>query len=149
MKHQGKIALVTGGTRGIGKAISLRLAEDGADIILNYKSDSETAEKTAAEIRAMGRNVWVFQADMRDDKAIRGLAQQVEKARFALDGSPIHDRNLGCVDRVVGERLYELGLGHARSARNLGGAGHGEQLRLGVRGEVAGVHRGAPDSTKP
>ena len=53
MKHEGKIALVTGGTRGIGKAISLRLAEDGADIILNYKKDSATAEETAAEIQAL------------------------------------------------------------------------------------------------
>ena len=56
MKHAGKIALVTGGSRGIGKAISMRLAEDGADIILNYKKDSETAAATAKEIEALGQS---------------------------------------------------------------------------------------------
>lgn len=105
MKHQGKIALVTGGTRGIGKAISLRLAEDGADIILNYKSDSETAEKTAAEIRAMGRNVWVFQADMRDDKAIRGLAQQVENEVGKLD-ILVHNAAFGTMGSILRMGLF-------------------------------------------
>jgi enoyl-[acyl-carrier protein] reductase III len=105
MKHDGKIALVTGGTRGIGKAISLRLAQDGADIILNYKSDSETAEETAAEIRALGRTVWVFQADMRDDKAIRGLAQTITDEVGKLD-ILVHNAAFGTMGSILRMGLF-------------------------------------------
>ena len=105
MKHQGKVALVTGGTRGIGKAISRRLAEDGADIILNYKSDSATAEETADELRALGRKVWVFQADMRDDKAIRGLAKQVKTEVGQLD-ILVHNAAFGTMGSILRMGLF-------------------------------------------
>ncbi len=105
MKHAGKIALVTGGTRGIGKAISLRLAEDGADLILNYKSDSETAEATAEEIRAMGRTVWVLQADMKDDKAIRGLAKTIKAEVGALD-ILVHNAAFGTMGKILRMGVY-------------------------------------------
>ncbi len=100
MKHEGKIALVTGGTRGIGKAISTRLASEGADIILNYKSDSETAEQTAEELRALGRRVWVMQADMRDDKAIRGLGKQIKKEVGQLD-ILVHNAAFGTMGPIL------------------------------------------------
>ena len=52
---QGRVALVTGGGRGIGRAISLALAEDGADVAVNYRRDKDAADETVAEIEAMGR----------------------------------------------------------------------------------------------
>ena len=51
----GKVALVTGASRGIGKAIALTLAKYGADVAVNYNGSKERAEETAEEIRAMGR----------------------------------------------------------------------------------------------
>ena len=105
MKHDGKIALVTGGTRGIGKAISLRLAQDGADIILNYKSDSATAEETAQEIRDLGRRVWVFQADMRDDKAIRGLCKTITDDVGQLD-ILVHNAAFGTMGSILRMGLF-------------------------------------------
>jgi len=105
MKHEGKIALVTGGTRGIGKAISMRLAEDGADIILNYKSDSATAEATAEEIRALGRRVWVMQADVRDDKAIRGLAKKIKADVGQLDIF-VHNAAFGTMGSILRMGLF-------------------------------------------
>ena len=100
MKHEGKIALVTGGTRGIGKAISHRLASEGADIILNYKSDSATAEQTAEELRALGRRVWVMQADMRDDKAIRALGKQIKTEVGQLD-ILVHNAAFGTMGPIL------------------------------------------------
>lgn len=53
----GRVALVTGGSRGIGRAIALQLARDGADVAISYASREETARKTAAEIEGFGRRV--------------------------------------------------------------------------------------------
>ncbi len=105
MRHEGKVALVTGGTRGIGKAIALRLAGDGADLILNYKSDTTTAEETAAEIRALGRKVWIFQADMRDDKAIKGLCKSVTKEVGKLD-ILVHNAAFGTMGSILRMGMY-------------------------------------------
>ena len=59
----GKRALVTGAARGIGAAIALKLAEDGADVAITYEKSAEKAETVAAEIRAMGRKAIAIQAD--------------------------------------------------------------------------------------
>lgn len=56
----GKRALVTGAARGIGAAIALKLAEDGADVAITYEKSVEKAEALVAKIRAMGRNTDVF-----------------------------------------------------------------------------------------
>src|SRR3979411_2281563 len=55
MTLDGRNALVTGGGRGIGRAISLALATDGADVAVNYRRDKDAAEEVVAEIQAMGR----------------------------------------------------------------------------------------------
>jgi 3-oxoacyl-[acyl-carrier protein] reductase len=59
----GKRALVTGGARGIGAAIALKLAADGADVAITYEKSAEKAEAVAAEIRALGRKAVAIQAD--------------------------------------------------------------------------------------
>ena len=105
MRHEGKVALVTGGTRGIGKAIALRLAQDGADLILNYKSDTTTAEETAEEIRALGRTVWVFQADMRDDKAIKALCKRISTDVGRLD-ILVHNAAFGTMGSILRMGMY-------------------------------------------
>src|SRR5690349_22332092 len=60
----GRVALVTGGGRGVGRAISLALAEDGADIAVNYRKDLEAAEETVAAIAAMGRKAIAYQGSV-------------------------------------------------------------------------------------
>ncbi len=65
----GKSAVVTGGSRGIGRAITLRLATQGADICLSYRGNAAAAEDTAAAIRALGRRAVAVQADVADPDA--------------------------------------------------------------------------------
>lgn len=66
-----KTALVTGGSRGIGKAISLRLAKDGYNILVNYKSNEKAAAETVEAIKSEGGNAEVMQFDVADRKAVR------------------------------------------------------------------------------
>ena len=65
----GKVALVTGGSRGIGAAIAKRLARDGADVAITYVSSPEKANAVTAEIKATGRRGVAIQADSADAKA--------------------------------------------------------------------------------
>jgi hypothetical protein len=58
----GRVALVTGGGRGIGRAISLGLAEDGAEVAVNYRRDDAAAKQTVAEIEALGRRARAYRA---------------------------------------------------------------------------------------
>ncbi len=81
----GKVALVTGGSRGIGKSIAVRLAQDGADLIVNYKSDANAAEETAQELRALGVRALTLQADMRKPEDIKRLFKEVTAQWGQLD----------------------------------------------------------------
>jgi len=64
MNHSNKIALITGGSRGLGRAIALQLARDGADIILTYRERQAEGEAVAAEVRALGRKAALLQLDV-------------------------------------------------------------------------------------
>ena len=63
MKLLGKVALVTGGSQGIGRGVALRLARDGADVVVAYRSHPEEAKETSVEIEAYGRRVVAFKAE--------------------------------------------------------------------------------------
>jgi 3-oxoacyl-[acyl-carrier protein] reductase len=69
----GKIALVTGSGQGIGRATALRLAQSGADIILNYRRNNAAAEETQAAIRALGRRCIAVQADVSQEEDVQRL----------------------------------------------------------------------------
>jgi NAD(P)-dependent dehydrogenase (short-subunit alcohol dehydrogenase family) len=64
MKLLGKVALVTGGSQGIGRGVALRLARDSADIVVAYRSHPEEAKETSAEIETHRRRVVAFKADL-------------------------------------------------------------------------------------
>ncbi|WP_436795025.1 SDR family NAD(P)-dependent oxidoreductase [Actinospongicola halichondriae] len=73
----GRIALVTGGGRGAGRAIALGLAEDGADVAVNYRRDEASAAETVAEIEALGRRAIAVQASVDDPEADAAMIDRV------------------------------------------------------------------------
>ncbi|HEY59072.1 MAG TPA: enoyl-[acyl-carrier-protein] reductase FabL [Anaerolineae bacterium] len=81
----GKIALVTGSGRGIGKAIALKLAENGADVIINYVHNQTPAEQTAQRIRKIGRKAIVVRANVGKIENLKRLFQTIEMEFSALD----------------------------------------------------------------
>jgi len=64
MKLEGKVALVTGSSQGLGQAIAIRLAEEGADIIIDYRSHPQGAEETKTKVEATGRKGFIVKADL-------------------------------------------------------------------------------------
>nr|WP_216217449.1 3-oxoacyl-[acyl-carrier-protein] reductase [Amycolatopsis aidingensis] len=74
------VALVTGGSRGIGRASALRLARDGFDVALCYTSDGEAAQEVEKEIIDLGRNVYVRRTQISDPAAVRALVEGAEDA---------------------------------------------------------------------
>lgn len=81
----GRVALVTGSSRGIGRACALRLAEAGADVIVNYVTSRSAAEEVAAEIQALGRRTAVVKADVGEPDDVASMIDFVRDTFRALD----------------------------------------------------------------
>ncbi len=85
MIEEGRVAIVTGGGRGIGRAIAVRLAEEGADIAVSYRSNDEEAEKTAELVREAGRKCELFKGDIASPEDVDALFKGVNEAFGRLD----------------------------------------------------------------
>lgn len=81
----GKTVVVTGGSSGIGRAIALACAEAGADVALTYRRNRDGADAAAAEIRALGRRVEVYQADIGRDADLARLVERVRTDHQRID----------------------------------------------------------------
>ncbi|WP_431981810.1 SDR family NAD(P)-dependent oxidoreductase [Streptomyces qinglanensis] len=81
----GKAALVTGGSRGIGAAVALRLAADGADVALTYAANAGRARDVAARIEELGGRAWTVRAPLDDADSIRAAADGAAAAFGRLD----------------------------------------------------------------
>lgn len=106
-----KVAFVTGGSRGIGEAVALKLAEDGADVALTYRDSAERAADVIESIKALGRRAWAVQADSADPTAVRETVDQAAAEFGRLDivvnnagigvFSPVEDLSLEDIDRAL------------------------------------------------
>lgn len=85
MKLEGKIALITGGSQGLGRAIALKLAGNGADIAIVYVGPDEPAAATCKEIEAMGRRVKAYYCDVRDEDKVNETVAAVKKDLGQID----------------------------------------------------------------
>lgn len=99
-----KKALVTGGSRGIGRGIALALAKQGADVAINYHSNAEEAEKVVAEIKALGRNSFAVQADVSNKESVAKMFKEIKTKWGKLD---ILTNNAGIVQFAAFEELTE------------------------------------------
>jgi enoyl-[acyl-carrier protein] reductase III len=111
MDFSGKVTLVTGGSRGIGRAVALRFAELGSAVVVNYSRSAEHAERTAAQVRERGAQAHLARADIGDVDQIRAMfaevadrfgrldflvnnaARGMERPRGAMDSLPRHLRH--------------------------------------------------------
>src|SRR4026207_2059967 len=84
-RFQGKTALITGGSRGIGRAIALRLAQEGAGIVVNYVSNRAAAEEVRALIEAEGSPCETIQADVADVAAVRRMVESAVQHYGQID----------------------------------------------------------------
>lgn len=85
MSLQGKVALVTGGTRGIGKAIAHQLADQGCNIVLNYLRNRTAAKQAAEELQAKGVKVHIIKANVADMDKLPELFQEIDAEFGGLD----------------------------------------------------------------
>jgi 3-oxoacyl-[acyl-carrier protein] reductase len=81
----GKVAVVTGGSRGIGKAIVLRLARQGADVAFSFRGNQAAADSTVGDIEALGRKALAFQGDATDPASAEGLVKAALEAFGKVD----------------------------------------------------------------
>ena len=81
----GKTALITGGSRGIGKDAALALAREGVSVAITYRGQREAAEAVRTEVEALGQRCVVLQVDVRDGAAIRNMVAEAERALGAID----------------------------------------------------------------
>ena len=82
---EGKVALVTGGSRGLGRAICRTLAGEGAAVAFNYSRSDEDARRTLDELRSSGARAWAFRASVLDKVAIDAMVRAIE----AEAGAPV------------------------------------------------------------
>ena len=98
-----RCALVTGGSRGIGAATALKLAAQGYDVALTYRSQRRAAEEVSAEVERLGRKAVVLQVDLADHERTREV---VREAAERLGGLHVVVNNAGYVQRVAWEEIF-------------------------------------------
>ena len=125
----GKVALVTGGSRGIGAAIARRLGEDGADVAISYAASPDRAEQVVREIEAKGVRAMAIKADQADVDQVAGLVRTVHERFGRLD---ILINNAGVsLTGVVGDPTADL-------------AAIDRQFDVNVRGVAAALRAAVP-----
>ena len=85
MRLKGKVALVTGGGRGIGRAISLALAQEGARVCVNYFHSEDLAEEVVKRIKEKGGEAISYQADVSEWEEVNGMVEEVKKRLGRID----------------------------------------------------------------
>ena len=151
----GRTALVTGGSRGIGRAIALALAEAGADVAVNYRRDEAAANQTVDEIKAMGRRAKAYSASVENwDEDVAMVADVVKdfgkidilinNAGIASRGQAVADTDPAEMERVV--RVHAFGPHYLCKlvVPQMRGLGRGDIVMISSVATLGMGARGAP-----
>jgi 3-oxoacyl-[acyl-carrier protein] reductase len=157
MRLAGKVALVTGAQQGIGRAIALALARDGADVGVNYLDDRHAAERVAAEVRGAGRRPCLVQGDVARasdaEKMVGAVARELGTPAILVNNAGVFPR-VGFLDmteadwdHVLDVNLKGTFLCAQAAARRMVEAGAGGAIvnlsSVAMRGTPLGVHYSA------
>jgi 3-oxoacyl-[acyl-carrier protein] reductase len=114
----GQVALVTGGGRGLGRGIAEGFGAEGANVVVNYMKDSASAEAVVAKIKAAGADAIAVQADVGDEKSVRGMIDACIKKFGRLDilvnnaghlnSSPLSEMSVAMWDEMI--RIHLRGM---------------------------------------
>ncbi len=129
----GKKALVTGGSRGIGAAIALRLAQEGADVALTYERSQDKAQAVVGQIEALGRKGFALAADSADPEAVKACVGKAAALLGGLDilvnnagifrGGPVAEWSLADIDATLAVNIRAVVLASQAAAGHLGEGG--------------------------
>jgi glucose 1-dehydrogenase len=144
-----KVALITGASRGIGRGCALCLAEEGADVLVNYRTHSEEAQAVVAAIEKMGRRALAFQGDVGERSEVEAMVQAAVKHFGRLDiaianaafsiRKPVIDLEW---DEVLATlRVAQFGVFHTCqfAARQMVAQGHGGKIIV-----ISSIHQELP-----
>jgi 3-oxoacyl-[acyl-carrier protein] reductase len=130
---QGKRALVTGASRGIGAAIARRLAADGANVAITYERSADKAQAIVAEIERLGRRGLAIKANSADAAAVKAAVDQAAEAFGGLDilvnnagifrGGPIDELSLEDIDATLAVNVRAVVVGSQAAAAHMGEGG--------------------------
>ncbi|WP_199433985.1 SDR family NAD(P)-dependent oxidoreductase [Qaidamihabitans albus] len=130
---EGRAALVTGGSRGIGAAVARRLAGEGADVAVTYVDSADDAEKVVADITALGRRAVAIRSDSADPDDVTAAVERTAREFGRLDilvsnagifpNGPLAEITAADIDRTLAIHVRAVLLGARAAARHLGDGG--------------------------
>lgn len=159
MELNGRVALVTGGARRVGRAISLALARAGADVVVNYFQSAEAAEETVAEIVALGRRAIAVHADVALKPEVDALVRRTAETFGRLDvlvnnagiyeAGTIEEADLAGVERQFRVNQFGTFLGMRHALAPMRAAGGGSIVNISsIAGQLGLAGSGAYVGTK-